>query len=267
MLNLTLIFLTSQIQWCHLWCPLQHVMPVQVPDASHELNHVAPHINHLDQRNAVVPFTMLSASCDADTGANGITWPKCHVAPHFDHLYLRKGMVPLLMPLASHGYKCLVAPMFDHLDLGNVLVTFIMWSISYDTDIGVTDVTWPKVMLHLILIILTQKCSGTTHDTIGVIQYWHWCQWHHMTKNSCHISLWLSWPMECNSTIYNAISIMWCQCQRCHMTRSHVAPHFNCLDLRNAMVALMTPLASCDADTDAKANDITGHDCWHQCGT
>ena len=37
--------------------------------------------------------------------------------------------------------------------------------------------------------------------------------------------------------------------------KGHAAPHFNYLDLWNAMVPLMTPLASCDTDVDT--NDIT----------
>ena len=43
--------------------------PVVSPDQKCQ---VAPHIYHLDLRNAFVPFTMLSASCDAGTGAKGI---------------------------------------------------------------------------------------------------------------------------------------------------------------------------------------------------
>ena len=47
----------------------------------------------------------------------------------------------------------------------------------------------------------------------------------------------------------SAIGVMWCQCQlHCITKKSHVASQFNCLlDLRNAMVPLMTPLTSCDA--------------------
>ena len=32
-----------------------------------------------------------------------------------------------------------------------------------------------------------------------------------------------------------------------HNQKHHVAPHFNCLDLRNTMVPLMMPLILCDS--------------------
>ena len=75
--------------------------------------------------------------------------------------------------------------------------------------------------------------------------HWHWHQQYHMTKKSFCTSFWLSGHTECNGSIDNAVSVMWCQCwcQWCHMTQSHVAIHFDHLDLRNAWV----PLASHDA--------------------
>ena len=36
-------------------------------------NHVAPHFDHLDLGNTLVPFIMPSVSCDADTGADSKT--------------------------------------------------------------------------------------------------------------------------------------------------------------------------------------------------
>ena len=45
-----------------------------VPVVSHyDKGHVAPHFNSLDLKNAVVPLTMLSASCYADPTVSGIT--------------------------------------------------------------------------------------------------------------------------------------------------------------------------------------------------
>ena len=45
----------------------------------------------------------------------------------------------------------------------------------------------------------------------------------------------------------SAIGVMLPLPMASHNQKSHVASHFDCLDLRNAMVALITPLASCDA--------------------
>ena len=66
-----------------------------------EKNHVAPHFNCLDLRNAMVPLTTLLASCDTTTGGNGVTDQKSHVAPHLDYINLRSAVVPLMTPLAS----------------------------------------------------------------------------------------------------------------------------------------------------------------------
>ena len=61
------------------------MIPVSV--ASHDqISHVAPHFNHLDVRNAVVPLI----SHDQ----------RCHVATYFNCLNLRNAIVPSM--LASH---------------------------------------------------------------------------------------------------------------------------------------------------------------------
>ena len=60
------------------------MMPLMMPLAStagsagvygivDQKGHVAPNFDHLGLRNATVPLMMPSASCDADTSANGIT--------------------------------------------------------------------------------------------------------------------------------------------------------------------------------------------------
>ena len=44
------------------------------PVASHDQkSHVAPHFDHLDLGNAMLPLTMSLASCDVSTGTNGVT--------------------------------------------------------------------------------------------------------------------------------------------------------------------------------------------------
>ena len=59
-------------------------------------SHVAPHFNHLDLRNAMVPLKTFSASCDASSSIIGVTWSESHVAPCFDHLYVTDAIVPLM---------------------------------------------------------------------------------------------------------------------------------------------------------------------------
>ena len=41
------------------------------------------------------------------------------------------------------------------------------------------------------------------------------------------------------------------------MTKIHVTPHFDYLDQTDAVVPLMMPLVSYDADASAKGTDIT----------
>ena len=55
-------------------------------------------------------------------------------------------------------------------------------------------------------------------------------------------------------TTDHATGIKWCQCQWNHMTKN-VAPHFDFLHSRNAMMLLMMPSAS--QDTYASTNGIT----------
>ena len=111
---------------------------------------------------------------------------------------------------------------------------------------------------------LPKECYGTIFDTIGMM----WCL--------CYNSFWLSWLNKYIGAIVHAIGIMW---PKSHVAslfnhqqtngmvslmtllasydtdtsisgitwpKGYVAPHFSHLDLRNAVVPLMMPLASCD---------------------
>ena len=50
------------------------MMPMPVPVVSHDQKgHVAPHSNHLDLWNVMMPLMMPSESCDTDACASGIT--------------------------------------------------------------------------------------------------------------------------------------------------------------------------------------------------
>ena len=39
-----------------------------------------------------------------------------------------------------------------------------------------------------------------------------------------------------------------------HDQKGHVAPHFDCLELRNSVIPFMMPLASCDTDSGPVAS-------------
>ena len=84
---------------------------------------------------------------------------------------------------------------------------------------------------------LPQECSCAIDDAIVII--WYWCSakgpiW---LKKSFWNSFWLSWPKDCNGA---TIFILWTQhsCQWHHMTKSHIAPHFGHLDLKEGSDAI-----------------------------
>ena len=75
MLHLILSVLMERMQWCHGQCHWHHVMPT--PMVLHkQKGYVAPHFYHLDLRNAMVPFSILTASYVTNAGiiiTNGVT--------------------------------------------------------------------------------------------------------------------------------------------------------------------------------------------------
>ena len=112
-------------------------------------------------------------------------------------------VIPMAMLMALHDQRGHVAPHFNCLDLRNSILLVKMPLASCDTDADTNSITWPK-------------------------------------KSFC-ISDWLSEYKECNGTIANTVSIMWCWCwyQWHHITTKVIlAPHFNDLDLLNAVVPM-----------------------------
>ena len=94
-------------------------MPMLVPNALHDQkSHVL--------RNAIVPFTMLSASHDVD-----------------------------MMPMVPHDQKSNVTFHFNHLALRNAVVPFMMLLVSCDTGIVANGVLLPKSHVAIIFSILT----------------------------------------------------------------------------------------------------------------
>ena len=105
-------------------------------------------------------------------------------------------------------------------------------------------IIWPSVLVW-VQALASVPCA--IDNTLGIMLCQ--CQWHHITKKSCCISVWLPLPKKWKGATDDTIDIMWCQYwhQCFHMTRkSHVAPNFNCHDLRNAVVPLMILSEWCD---------------------
>ena len=112
-------------------------------------------------------------------------------------------------------------------------------------------------MLYLILIILTQG-----------MQWCHWwCCWYHVMpmlalmvsheqKKSCCTSFQSSWPK--NGVVPFTRHLASCDANTdansVYDWKSHLAPHFYCLDLGNGVMPLVTPLASCVTDANTSVN-------------
>ena len=207
MLHLSLIILTSGMQWYH-WCHQCTMIPESM-ESHDQYSHVAPHFDCLDLRNAVVPL-----------------------------------MMPMLVPMASHGQKSHVVPHFDYLDLRNAIVPLTMPSVYHAASAN--GITWPiKSCCTSFWLSWSKECncchwwyhqhSGTNTGVSGVI----------LQEKSCYSSC-LFLPEEYNGVTNDSSGsgITW--------PKGHFVPHFDYLDLRNAILLLMTLWGSCDTDACIK---------------
>ena len=132
----------------------------------------------------------------------------------------------MLIQISSHDQKVCVSTHFHHLDLRNAVMPLTMPSTSLATNASMEGITWPK--------------------------------------RSCCTLFQLSWPKECNGAIDNAVTIYdanagatwwWCRQQWSHMTKKSFEPHFDHLNIRNAIAPLMTLSASYYPDANGKSQD------------
>ena len=171
----------------------------------------------------------------------------CHLWYHQCHL--------TLAPMVSHNKKLCYTSFWSP------------WpkecSCAIGNAIGILWCQWhqmtKKVMLHLSFIVLTKECTDFIDDVIGI-------SW------DLHIGYLFFQPTK--RVMLDLISvnltqgIKWCHWWWCwqhvmpmpaplvsHDQKSHVAPHFNCLNLRNVMVSTTSVLASygtTNGDSDQK---------------
>ena len=146
-------------------------------------------------------------------------------------------MMLTLGPMASHDQKSHVTSYFGHLDLINAMVVLMMSLVSCNTNTGTNSITWPNK------IATCSDCFDLRNAVVPFMMPLVWCDietgssgviW---SKMSCWTSFWSSWPKECNGAIDNIITlpkmvpVVW------HNQRCHVALHFDCLGIRNAIVS------------------------------
>ena len=118
--------------------------------------------------------------------------------------------------------------------------------------------------------IIWLRTSASTSSGISVIC--HWChmivmsmtshdQWHHVAPYSDHLDLrnamqyWHWWNHQ---HLMMPIPVL----MALHDQKGNVAPHFNCHDVRDTVVALMMPLVLPHADT--KTNHMMWYQHWYQ---
>ena len=154
----------------------------------------------------------------------------------------------------SHDQKGNVSPHFNHLDPRNAVVPLMLLLASHESNASTTGITWPKKSGYTSFqLSWPKKCNGTTDNTVGITWDQHQCQW--TTVMSHLILIILTQGEQCYHWWHHWYHVALMQTQMTsYDQKSHVTPHFSCLNLRNAMVLLMMLLASCD--TDACVNGI-----------
>ena len=118
--------------------------------------------------------------------------------------------MPTLVPVVSVS-KTVSAPHFNHLHMRKAVVPQMMPSASSDTHANTSGITWPKIHVGPDISCLTLRNAK-------------------------------------NNAIDYDFGIMWhlCHCHWHQMTKSHVTPHLNFLELRNSWMLLTILLASHD---------------------
>ena len=179
--------ISFQFSWCWgcngvFFMPVASCKPTPVPVASHDQkSHVAPHSDHLELTNAVVPLTLPSASHDTNATIKFILWGKSHVTPLFDYLGLTNAVVSLMMLFASH-----------------------------DVDAGGNGIMWQKSCCIFFWSSWPNKWNGALMTQLALCDSDssnHGITWPEML----HCPLFpLPWPNEYNGAIDTAIGITWC---------------------------------------------------------
>ena len=169
-------------------------------------SHIAPPFDNLDTMNSVVPFMMLSASCNTDTDANDITW-KTHCSfwsswPRvFSSAAYDAKVNAIIWPKSPD------VPHFNCSELRSSVVPFTMLLISYDASADASGITWWKSSAvpyfdHLYVrnsMLPSKTPSVSWYADASGITWWNKSFW---------TSLWSSWPKEIIGTIYHTVGIM-----------------------------------------------------------
>ena len=125
----------------------------------------------------------------------------------------------MLVPaqMASHDQRSHVAPLFDCLDLRNEFaIDKAIWHQVILVPMASHD---QKHILHLILIVLIEKCNSSIDEAIKIIWCPHWHQWHHMAKKVKLHLISNDLPKKCNGALVDGVGTIWHGSQWHHMTK------------------------------------------------
>ena len=150
-------------------------------------------------------------------------------------------------------------PHFDCLDWRNAIMPLMMLPALCDTDISTNSVTWPKMSCWASFILSWPKeWNGSIDDAFGITWSQYHCHWCHLGPHFEHLYPWITViPLTMLFTSHELRPMPSCDpdANGIMSIKSHFAPHFICLKLRNRMMPLMM-LAP--FDTDASSNCIQG---------
>ena len=167
------IYYAIGVTWCWHQYQWHDLTPTLIPMVwLDQKSHAVPHFDCLDLRNLMMPLTVPSVSCNANTNVDSITycnslwsswpkefyvmlmpiasndqkviWPKefsGSIDTPFAYIctlhYTNNVSTLQVMPMVSHEQRSHATPHFNHLDLMNSLVPLAVSLASSDTDASV----------------------------------------------------------------------------------------------------------------------------------
>ena len=203
----------------------------------------------------VVPWTYMWSGWDIFLqGHMPVMWDVCipcsslHCRLNSIHMWHLRG---ILIFGTYMGITCFQSHNVNGAINDNIVFLLLRWLFR--------SMIWLSV---LGLVLVSVPCG--IDSAIGII--WCWCQWHHMTRNGMlHIfSVILTQGMQWYHYWWHWYHVTWTLAPVAWHYQKCVAPHFNCLNIMNAVVTLKMLSASCDARSSAKSVTWPQKSCYTQ---
>ena len=188
------------------------VMMLVAMKSHDQKSHIVPHFDYPELRNAMLPLMMLFTSCDITVSANGITWPKKSHCTSFQLPSFREfnGVIEMLLVMWCHCW-CQWHYMTK---IGTSVGITCCTGIMNGTTVFPRALYWNEMQYHFIKMRCNMPCQLALRLHLILIiltKGMHWCHW------QCHQHHVMPMPVPIVS----------------YEQRNHIAPHFDCPDLRN----------------------------------